>query len=83
MQQAGKIDRLSLTNFNTQATREILAAGIPLSTTQVQYSLLDTRPEKGLAGLCAGNGMHLLCYGTLAGGFLGDRWLGQPDPLAG
>ena len=81
LQQAGKIDRLSLTNFNTRATRAILEAGIPLTTTQVQYSLLDTRPAKSLAELCAGNGMHLLCYGTLAGGFLGDRWLGAPDPL--
>jgi aryl-alcohol dehydrogenase-like predicted oxidoreductase len=80
LQQAGKIDRLSLTNFNTRVTREILGAGIPLTSTQVQYSLLDTRPEKGLAELCARNGMHLLCYGTLAGGFLSDRWLGAMDP---
>lgn len=82
LQRAGKIDRLSLTNFNTRTTREILEAGIPLATTQVQYSLLDARPEKGLADLCGENGMHLLCYGTLAGGFLGERWLGATDPLA-
>jgi aryl-alcohol dehydrogenase-like predicted oxidoreductase len=24
--------------------------------------------------------MKLLCYGTVAGGFLSARWLGQPDP---
>jgi aryl-alcohol dehydrogenase-like predicted oxidoreductase len=24
--------------------------------------------------------MQLLCYGTLAGGFFSERWLGQPDP---
>ena len=83
LQQAGKIDRLSLTNFDTRTTREILEAGISLATTQVQYSLLDPRPEKGLAYLCAAHGMHLLCYGTLAGGFLSERWLGAPDPLAG
>jgi aryl-alcohol dehydrogenase-like predicted oxidoreductase len=82
LQQAGKIERLSLTNFNTRNTREILEAGIPLTTTQVQYSLLDARPEQGLVDLCARNGMHLLCYGTLAGGFLSDRWLGAADPLA-
>ena len=81
LQQSGKIDRLSLTNFNTKNTREILEAGIRLTTTQVQYSLLDTRPEKGLSELCAANDMHLLCYGTLAGGFLTDRWLGAADPL--
>lgn len=82
LQQAGKIDRLSLTNFNASDTRRMLEAGIPLTTTQVQYSLLDPRPERALARLCADSGMHLLCYGTLAGGFLTDRWLGAADPLA-
>jgi aryl-alcohol dehydrogenase-like predicted oxidoreductase len=24
----------------------------------------------------------LLCYGTLAGGFIGERWLGAPEPRA-
>jgi aryl-alcohol dehydrogenase-like predicted oxidoreductase len=82
LQRAGKIDRLSLTNFNTEKTRELADAGIELTTTQVQYSLLDPRPEKALAGLCAERGMHLLCYGTLAGGFLSDRWLGEAEPTA-
>ncbi|EAQ96611.1 aldo/keto reductase [Congregibacter litoralis] len=80
LHQAGKIELLSLTNFNTERTREILDAGVPLSTTQVQYSLLDPRPEKALLSLCAAHDMHLLCYGTLAGGFLSNRWLGQPEP---
>lgn len=80
LQQAGKIDLLSTTNFNTEKTREILNAGIELATTQVQYSLLDPRPEKALLGLCAEHGMRLLCYGTLAGGFLSERWLGQAEP---
>ena len=26
------------------------------------------------------NGVALFCYGTVAGGFLGDRWLGRPEP---
>ena len=29
---------------------------------------------------CAQHGIELLCYGSLAGGFLTDRWLGQADP---
>ncbi|KGE02740.1 aldo/keto reductase [Pseudohaliea rubra] len=80
LQQAGKIELLSLTNFNTEKTRELADAGIDLATTQVQFSLLDPRPEKALLGLCAERDMHLLCYGTLAGGFLSERWLGQPEP---
>jgi aryl-alcohol dehydrogenase-like predicted oxidoreductase len=80
LQRAGKIELLSTTNFNTDKNRDILEAGIGLSTTQVQYSLLDPRPEKALIPLCAAHDMHLLCYGTLAGGFLSDRWLGAPEP---
>ena len=36
------------TNFDTPHTRELLAAGVPLASMQVQYSLLDARPEHGL-----------------------------------
>src|SRR6056297_89065 len=82
LQQAGKIALLSLTNFNSEQTRALLEAGLALATTQVQYSLLDPRPEKSLIGLCREHGMQLLCYGSLAGGFLSDRWLGEPDPTA-
>ncbi len=39
-----------------------------------------TRPENGLIELAARQGIDLLCYGTVAGGFLGERWLGAPEP---
>src|SRR4051794_38226267 len=36
------------------------------------------------AGLArARRGIGLLCYGTVAGGFLSDRWLGQAEPVNG
>jgi aryl-alcohol dehydrogenase-like predicted oxidoreductase len=79
-QKKGKIDILGVTNFNDAATREILAAGVPLITTQVQYSVLDNRVEKALVQTAHENGMQLLCYGTVAGGFLSDRWLGLAEP---
>jgi aryl-alcohol dehydrogenase-like predicted oxidoreductase len=47
---------------------------------QIQYSLLDTRAENGLASLATRMGLSLLCYGTLAGGFLTDAWLGKAEP---
>jgi aryl-alcohol dehydrogenase-like predicted oxidoreductase len=80
LQAAGKIELLSLTNFNAEKTLEILDAGVSLATTQVQYSLLDTRPEKALAQVCLDHGMKMLCYGSLAGGFLTEKWLGAEDP---
>jgi len=82
LQQAGKINLVSATNFNTASTKEMVDAGIKLSTLQVQYSLLDNRPEKSLADLCEQEGMHLLCYGTVAGGFFSKRWLGASEPQA-
>lgn len=82
LQQAGKINLISATNFNMASTKTMVDAGIKLSTLQVQYSLLDNRPEKSLAGLCEQEGMHLLCYGTVAGGFFSKRWLGASEPQA-
>jgi aryl-alcohol dehydrogenase-like predicted oxidoreductase len=53
---------------------------VRFATLQVQYSLLDRRPAGALTTLCADQGTKLLCYGTLAGGFLTDAWLGRPEP---
>lgn len=80
LQLAGKINLISATNFNTSATRAIIDAGIKLSTLQVQYSLLDNRPQKSLTTLCAQEQMSMLCYGTVAGGFFSARWLDVPEP---
>jgi aryl-alcohol dehydrogenase-like predicted oxidoreductase len=80
LQRAGKIDLLGGTNFDAAHARALLDAGVPLVSMQSQYSLLDDRPERALAPLGAERGMKLLCYGTLAGGFLSERWLGRPEP---
>ena len=83
LQQAGKIAHLAGTNFDTMRSKALLDAGIPLVAMQSQYSLLDARPQAGLAALGQQRGMALLCYGTLAGGFLTEAWLGQPEPVDG
>ena len=82
LRRAGKVGLIGGTNFNTAHVREILAADIPLASMQVQYSVLDRRPENGFAALCRAHDVALLCYGTVAGGFLSDRWLGAPEPAA-
>lgn len=79
LRRAGKIRLLGLTNFNTATTREI-AAAVPLAATQVQYSVLDARPERELVAFCQAQKIGLLCYGTLGGGFLSEAWLGKPEP---
>ena len=57
-----------------------LGAGIPVVSNQVQYSLLDRRPSRALAPYCLDQGISLLCYGGLAGGFLTPGWLGMDAP---
>jgi len=80
LQDEGKIDLIGGTNFDTAHTQALFDAGARLATMQVQYSLLDDRPSRAMSDLCARHGMRLLCYGTVAGGFLSDRWLGAPEP---
>ena len=80
LQRAGKIRLVGLTNFDTPRVRDILDAGVPIASHQVQYSLLDRRPEGGMAALCRERGVALLCYGALAGGFLSATYAGAPPP---
>jgi aryl-alcohol dehydrogenase-like predicted oxidoreductase len=77
---AGKIRHLGGTNFDTEHMRAMVANGVPLVSMQVQYSLLDRRPESAMIAAAAAHGLALLCYGTVAGGFLSDAWLGRPEP---
>jgi aryl-alcohol dehydrogenase-like predicted oxidoreductase len=77
---AGKIHKVSATNFDTDRMLHMVRSGVPLTSMQVQYSLLDTRPAKRMVESASANGVWLFCYGTVAGGFLGDRWLGEPEP---
>ena len=81
MRAEGKVAHVGGTNFDTARSLEIIRSGVPLLSMQVQYSLIDARPERLLAKAAQDNDVWILCYGTVAGGFLGDRWLGQPEPL--
>jgi aryl-alcohol dehydrogenase-like predicted oxidoreductase len=80
LQAAGKIGHLGVTNLNVERCRRLRDAGVELVSNQVQYSVLDRRPERTLADYAQDENMSLLCYGALAGGFLADRWLGRPKP---
>ena len=80
LRRAGKIRQVGVTNFDRQRLKEIIAANVAVVSHQVQYSVLDSRPANGMAAQCASEGIGLLCYGALAGGFLSDRYLGRADP---
>jgi aryl-alcohol dehydrogenase-like predicted oxidoreductase len=76
LQKAGKIRHIGTTNFNTTTLRELLDANLPLVSNQVQYSVIDARPSKGMQQLLQENDMSFLCYGSVAGGFLTEKYLG-------
>ena len=76
----GKLHRVALTNFDTERLREIADHGVRVVSNQVQYSLIDRRPEAQMAQVCEEQRVWLLPYGVLCGGLLSDRYLGQPEP---
>jgi len=82
LQREGLIAHLGGTNFDTPHTAAMRDAGVPLVAMQSQYSLLDRRAEHGFVGAMHPRGVQLLCYGTLAGGFFSERWLGAAEPGA-
>ena len=76
----GLIRHLGLTNVDTAHLRMVVASGIQVVSNQVSFSLIDQRAAAGLAPFCAAHGVQLLAYGTVAGGWLTERWLGRPEP---
>jgi aryl-alcohol dehydrogenase-like predicted oxidoreductase len=80
LQHEGKIRHLALTNFDTERLRVIADHGIGVVSNQVQYSLIDRRPEARMAAFCRDHAMTLLTYGTLLGGLLSENYLARPEP---
>jgi len=80
LRQAGKIGRLAVTNFDTDHLQEVVSAGVPIVAHQLQYSLVDDRPGIRMVDFCREHGIELLCYGTVLGGFMSERWLRRPEP---
>ena len=42
--------------------------------------MIDTRAEAEMSQYCLDNGIGILCYGTVAGGFFSERFLGANEP---
>ncbi len=80
LQDEGLIRHLGLTNFDTAHLSLVLETGIEVVSNQICFSLLDQRAANGMTGLCEDKGVTILAFGTLAGGFLTERWLDQPEP---
>ncbi|HEY9606153.1 MAG TPA: aldo/keto reductase [Allocoleopsis sp.] len=83
LQSEGKIKHLALTNFDREHLKIITDAGIKIVSNQVQFSLIDRRPEVSMVKFCLENDIKLFTYGTLCGGLLSEKYLGQPEPRGG
>lgn len=79
LKERGKIRNIALTNFDTKRVKEIVDAGIPIVSCQNQYSVFDRRVEKGLLDYCKEQNIALFCYGTLSGGLLAEKWIGEVE----
>jgi aryl-alcohol dehydrogenase-like predicted oxidoreductase len=80
LQREGKIRHLALTNFDTERLRIVTDHGVPIVSNQVQYSVVDRRPEAPMAAFCREHEITLLAYGALLGGLLSENYLGRPEP---
>jgi aryl-alcohol dehydrogenase-like predicted oxidoreductase/enamine deaminase RidA (YjgF/YER057c/UK114 family) len=82
LREEGLIRHLGVTNFDTAHLRVLIKQGIPIITNQVSFSLLDRRAAGEMGAFCLECGVRQLAYGTLGGGLISERWLGQPEPAA-
>jgi len=82
LREEGLIAAIGVTNFDAAHLHLALADDVPITTNQVSFSLVDRRAAGPLSGLCRATGVKLLAYGTLCGGFLSEKWLGQSAPEA-
>jgi aryl-alcohol dehydrogenase-like predicted oxidoreductase len=80
LQTEGKIKHLALTNFDTEHLQIIVEAGIKIVSNQVQFSLVDRRPEVNMIYICQQHDIKLFTYGTVCGGLLSEKYLGKPEP---
>jgi aryl-alcohol dehydrogenase-like predicted oxidoreductase/enamine deaminase RidA (YjgF/YER057c/UK114 family) len=80
LQDEGLISALGVTNFDTAHLRIAKSVGVNIVTNQISYSLIDQRGGGQMADYCAANNVKILAYGTLAGGFISQKWLGKTEP---
>ena len=80
LQNEGKIKYLGLTNFDTERIKIIIKNNFKIISNQVQFSILDQRPEKIMIPFFIKYGIKILSYGTLLGGFFSEKYLNVDEP---
>lgn len=83
--EAGKVKAVGVSNYSVEQMREAHTAlakrGIPLASNQVEYSLLNRKPEvNGVLDACRELGATLIAQSPMAGGLLTGKYSAQNRP---
>ena len=76
----GLIKHIGLTNFDTERMQIMIDSGLRIVSNQVQYSIIDRRPEVKMIPFCLEHNISLLAYGSICGGMISERYLGTAEP---
>ncbi|TLX85255.1 MAG: aldo/keto reductase [Thaumarchaeota archaeon] len=76
----GVIKHIGLTNFDTERMQIMKDLGFQIVSNQLQFSIIDRRPEVKMIPFCLDNNISLLAYGTLCGGLISERYLKRAEP---
>jgi aryl-alcohol dehydrogenase-like predicted oxidoreductase len=82
LQDEGIIRHIGLTNFDTERMQIMRDSDLQIVSNQVQYSIIDRRPEVKMIPFCLDHNIRLLSYGSLCGGLMSERYLGRKPPSA-
>ena len=78
----GIIKHTGLTNFDTEHMQLMIDSDIRIVSNQVQYSIIDRRPEVKMIPFCLRHHISLLGYGTVCGGLMSEHYLRRTPPSA-
>ncbi|HEX5185291.1 MAG TPA: aldo/keto reductase [Nitrososphaeraceae archaeon] len=73
----GIIKHIGLTNFDTEHIQTMIDSDIKVISNQVQYSIIDRRPELKMVPFFLEHNISLLAYGSICGGLLSEHYLGR------
>ncbi|MFN5090598.1 MAG: aldo/keto reductase [Bacteroidota bacterium] len=80
LRKEGYIKALGVTNMDTVHLKMAIDSNIPIVSNQISHSLFDQRAVNKMIPYCLENKIRVLCYGTVAGGFFSNKWLGKVEP---
>ena len=80
LRKEGYIKALGVTNMDTVHLKMAIDSNIPIVSNQISHSLFDQRAVNKMIPYCLENHVRVLCYGTVAGGFFSNKWLGKVEP---